>query len=198
MMTNPQLERHLSTDALWADLEERSLVTFGGAVGLVKMLRARDEHEAATLWAARVRSVLERLGSMFPVSRVGPARFSIDGTVSLQFDIHDVDLLIDDKVAARTLIALDPVALCGATIAWLRWGSRWDERLTSERTPRRVVRQDEPWIEYGLHWVAQNPGGPAPWVSGATEDIAFRAGLSEDIGADRIIELYEIMEVADS
>ena len=194
-MSEFPLYQTLTDDALWAGLEHRVFSKFGVPVGISKMLGASDDKDGMKRWAAIVRPVIESLGSLFPVSCVGPVRFLIDSEVYLQFDISAVEIQIDDQTIARTMMALDPVALCVAMIGAKRWGPKWDALLAAECRPRRIAKRDEPSLTGSeLPWVAQNPGGPAPWVAGSTESIARIAGLSEDIGAQRVIDLFRLAE----
>jgi hypothetical protein len=45
-----------------------------------------------------------------------------------------------------------------------------------------------------LQWVAQNPAGPAPWLTAATADEAQDAGLADDIGYDGVATLFSRFE----
>lgn len=190
-MNEMPLFQELTDEALWAGLESRVFSRFGGPVGISKMMGASDDQDGMRRWAAVARPAIERLDSLFPVSWIGPVRFLIDSDVCLQFDIHGVEIQIEGQTIARTMIALDPVALCVAMIGVRRWGPTWGGVLATECSPRRIARRDEPLLTRSeLPWVAQNLGGPAPWIVGATESLARIAGLSEDMGAERVIELF--------
>lgn len=50
--------------------------------------------------------------------------------------------------------------------------------------------------EMNLPWVAQDPGGPAPWVSAATRDKARDSVVAQGIGYARVSALFR--EFADA
>jgi hypothetical protein len=193
-VTNDETLSALDDDFLWSGLTEHVHATMG-IVGIAKMLKAPDDATAKEQWAGRVREVLQRLAVHVSVAPDGPARFTISDHVAVQFGIHEAVVLVDGDHRIRMMIGFDPAGTLLSTVGFARWGSRWDDDLASGVAERTIVFREGP-ASYAatFPWVAQNPGGLAPWTCAATAEEARRAGLVEDLGFAGVAALFQKLQ----
>jgi hypothetical protein len=190
-VTGAEANPFFDDEFLWAGLTEYVHSTMG-IVGIPKMLKAGDGDTAEALWSRRVRGVLDLLAVRVPVSPNGPARFSICDDVAIQFDIHEVFVLVHGEQRVRTLIFSGPAATVLSAVGNARWTGAWDTALAAEAPARNIVFSKGPATYAATFpWVAQNPGGPAPWTCAASAEEARRAGRAEDLGFARVATLFQ-------
>ncbi len=180
-------------EQLWDGLQQYVRETMG-QVGIFKMLGLRSEQAAGPYWASRVRPLIDALASTVPISIVGPARLTLSDGVDMQLTIHDCIISVDGAPRWSTGVNVDPEALVVAVIGGQRWEASWVRSL-GNASKRHVV-----WTPPGsfgsdaLPWVAQNPGGPAPYTSAASEADARLAAAAEERGSVEVQRLFAEFE----
>ncbi len=183
----------ISGDSLWVGLQAHLRDT-KGYVGLMKLLGQRSETEAGAAWIASVRPVVDAMASATTVSVDGPARLDLGDGVKVQLDLHECIILVDDQARWVSLLRNDPAALAVAALARQRWGRDW-VRALGEPHSRPVVRRSPGSFDDDVYpWVAQNPGGPAPYTSAASETDARLAAAAEERGSVEVQRLFAEFE----
>jgi len=180
----------VSDDALWQGLQTHVRDTMG-IVGIPKMLAVQGEDAARVAWTARVRPVLSALAAHVPVTERGPALVGVGDGVQLQFGIHDVVISVEDAPRWRCMILVAPAAVALAAVGRRRWGRAWVEALEAHPTSRPIRPRETAHDAGEFPWVAQNPGGPAPYTVAVTEDDARLAAHAEELGVQRVSSLFE-------
>ena len=179
---------------LWADLNEHVHAVMGD-VGVVKMLKVRDEEEGERLWAGRVRPVLQRVHALVPLERTAAACYSSPDSVSVQFGIHDAAVSVDGAPAVRTLLLPDPAVIVLGVIGARRWPDRWAQVLGSAQPDVEVVLRDSAASDVAEYpWFVRNSGDALPWTVAASEDSARVAGAAQKLGFDRVAALFAELE----
>lgn len=178
-------------ERLWLGLNEHIESTIG-IIGIAKMLGARTRHEAMLVWLSSVRPQIAKLTNDVSVDVCGPALLTVDGVLSVQLDIHHAVIFRDGSRRVSTMILSELGAVVLAAAGHARWGDDWSRALMLAG-PTRPLAYAEDNARTGLDrlpWVAQNPGGPAPWVSAATREEARDSGVAQDIGYGPISALF--------
>jgi len=179
----------VADERLWDGLQEYVRQTMGN-VGIFKMLGLRSEEEAGPLWLSRVRPMIETLSAVVPVSTVDTARLALPDGVSVQLTIHGCIISVENSPRWSTRMSSDPAAVTLAALGRQRWGDSWVGSLGS--APGRPVVTRTPG-SFGIEtypWVAQNPGGPAPYTCAVSEEDARLSAVAEERGSVDVSELF--------
>lgn len=193
-MSSQSAASAFADDVLWAELNEHVRAVMG-QVGIVKMMKVRDEEEGKRVWAGRVRPVLERLQTVSPVTRVAAACYSLTDGVTVQFGIHDVRVLVEGEPAVYTMLLPDPAAAVLGVIGARRWPARWGQMLAKGQPDREVILRDSPATDVvDYPWFVRTSGAKLPWTVAASEDTARIAGAAQGLGFERIATLFAEME----
>lgn len=179
----------VADERLWDGLQEYVLQTMGH-VGIFKMLGLRSEDEAGPHWLSRVRPMIEALTAVLPVSEAGPARLVLPDGVTVQLTIHGCIIAVEDSPRWSTGMHCDPTALALAALGRQRWGDAWVTSLGAAPGRPAVPRTPGSFEIETFPWVAQNPGGPAPYTSAASEADARLAAVAEERGSVAVRELF--------
>jgi len=183
------MSRIVADERLWGGLQEYVRQTLGD-VGIFKMLGLRSEDKAGPHWLSRVRPMIEALSVVVPILEVGPARLSLPDGVSVQLTIHGCIISVEESPRWSTRMSSDPAAVSLAALGRQRWGDAWVGSLGS--APGRPVVTRTPG-SFGIEtypWAAQNPGGPAPYTSAASEEDARLAAVAEERGGVAVSGLF--------
>lgn len=191
------MSRVVADERLWNGLQEYVRQTMG-YVGIFKMLGLRSEDEAGPHWLSRVRPMIEALAAVVPASMVGPARLALPDGVSVQLTIHGCIISVADSPRWTTGMNCDPTAVTLAALGRQRWGDAWVGSLGSAPGRPVVIRTPGSFGEETYPWVAQNPGGPAPYTTAASEDDARLAAVAEERGGVAVRELFVEFEGSSS
>ncbi len=178
---------------LWTGLQERVRVT-KGYVGLDKMLRQRSEAAAGVAWLASVHPILDALGGITAPLIVGPARIAVADGIEIQFDLFYCVIFVDGEARWSSAIYADPAAVSLAALARQRWSDEWVRAIGEAPNRPIVLSQPAPTSEDSFAWVAQNPGGPAPYTTAASEADARLAAAAEERGSVEVQRLFAEFE----
>ncbi len=179
----------VADERLWGGLQEYVLQTMGH-VGIFKMLGLRSDEEAGPHWLSRVRPMIAALTAVLPVSEAGPARLALPDGVTVQLTIHGCIIAVEDSLRWSTRMHCDPTAVTLAALGKQRWGDAWVGSLGTAPGRPVVPRTPGSFEVEMFPWVAQNPGGPAPYTSAASEADARLAAVAEARGNVAVRELF--------